>query len=33
MCLFDFKEQNEFQNDSAQIMQWLLGIADIKKWT
>ena len=32
MCLFDFKEQNEFQNESAQIMQWLLGIADIKIW-
>ena len=30
--LFDFKEQNEFQNDSAQIMQWLVGIVDIKKW-
>ena len=29
----DCKQQNEFQYDSGQIMEWLLGIADINSWT
>ena len=31
--LLDWKKQNEFQKNSGQIMEWLSGIADIKRWT
>ena len=33
MWFLDCKEQKEFQYDSGQITEWLLGIADIKEWT
>ena len=31
VLLYDSKERNEFMYDSGQIMEWLWGIADIKK--
>ena len=33
VALLDCKEQNEFQYHIGQVLEWLLGIADIKKWT